>query len=60
MVFAGHYGILSSEYWQMTIAELELIHEAKRPKMINNIHEDDYIDMLDRREELEAKGFNVL
>lgn len=56
----GHYGVAPSEYWNMTIAEIELIHEAKRSKMIGNIHEDDYIDLLERREKLEAEGFTVL
>lgn len=44
----------------MTIAEIEIIHESKRNKMIGNIHEDDYIRMTDRRDELEAQGIKVL
>lgn len=55
-----HYGVLPSEYWNMTIAELELIHEAKRSKMIGNIHEDDYLRLEERREELESQGVKVL
>jgi hypothetical protein len=44
----------------MTIPEIEIIHEAKRSKMVGNIHEDNYINMLNRQEELEAQGVKVL
>ncbi len=44
----------------MTIAEVENIHEARRSKMIGNIHEDDYVRMVKRGEELEAQGIKVL
>lgn len=60
MMFVGHYGMLESEYFKTTLRGLELFHEAKRSKMIGNIHEDDYIDLLERREKLEAEGFTVL
>lgn len=59
-MFVGHYGMLASEYWKSTFTELELIHEAKRPKMIGNIHENEYLRMEDRREELESQGLRVL
>lgn len=59
-MFVGHYGMLGSEYWSSTFPELELFHEAKRNKMIGNIHEDEYIRMEERREELEAQGLKVL
>lgn len=42
------------------MAEAENIHEARRPKMIGNIHEDDYSAMVKRGEELEAQGIKVL
>ena len=44
----------------MTIAECELIHEAKRSKMIGSVHEDDYEKAQKRGEELEAMGYKVL
>lgn len=49
-----------SEYWQMTIAEVENIHEARRSKRIGNLHEDDYIRLESQREELESQGIKVL
>jgi hypothetical protein len=56
----GHYGVQPSEYWKMTMAEAENIHESRRNKMIGNIHEDDYVAMVKRGEELEAQGIKVL
>ena len=56
----GHYNIQPSEYWQLTVGEVEQIHEARRSKMVGNIHEDDYRDLLKRREESEAKGIQVM
>jgi len=56
----GHYNVQPSEFWDMTMAEAENIHEARRPKMIGNIHEDDYSAMVKRGEELEAQGIKVL
>ena len=43
----------------MTIPEIELIHDAKRSRMVGNMHEDDYIKQLERREKLEAEGVKV-
>lgn len=56
----GGYGVAPSEYWGMTIRELELIHEVKRPKMIGSIHEDEYNHLVDRKNQLEAQGVKVL
>lgn len=56
----AHYGVPPSEYWQLTIAEIELIHDAKRSKMVGNMHEDDYKRLVDRREALEKTGVRVL
>lgn len=56
----GHYNLAPSEFWRITIAEAENIHEARRNKMIGNIHEDDYAAMVKRGEELEAQGIKVL
>lgn len=44
----------------MTPAEVGLILEAHRPKVINGIHEDDYDSMIQRRRELEKQGIKVL
>ena len=44
----------------MTPAEVGLILEAHRPKVINGIHEDDLDSMLQRRRELEKQGIKVL
>ena len=56
----GQFNISSSDYWQMTPAEVGLILEAHRPKVIHGIHEDDYDNMLQRRRELEKQGIKVL
>jgi len=44
----------------MTIAEVEHIHEARRSKRIGNLHEDDYMRLEAKREELEAQNIKVL
>jgi len=44
----------------MTPAEVGLILEAHRPKIIHGIHEDDFDSMLQRRRELEKQGIKVL
>jgi hypothetical protein len=44
----------------MTPAEAFNLLELNRPKHINGIPEEDYHSMMDRREELEAQGVNVL
>lgn len=59
-MIVGHYGVQPSEYWKITMPEAENIHESRRPKMIGNIHEDDYVAMVKRGEELEAQGIKVL
>lgn len=56
----GHYKLVPSEFWLITMSEAENIHEARRSKMIGNIHEDDYAKMVKRGEELEAQGIKVL
>ena len=56
----GQLNISSSDYWQMTPAEVGWILEAHRPKVINGIHEDDFDNMLQRRRELEKQGIKVL
>lgn len=44
----------------MTIAEIENIHEARRNKRIGSLHEDDYLRLEAKRDELEAQGIKVL
>lgn len=44
----------------MTPAEVGAFLEAKRPKEVGGVHEDDIENMLRRREELEAQGYEVL
>ena len=56
----GQLGISSGDYWAMTPAEVGLILEAHRPKVINGIPEDDFDSMLQRRRELEKQGIKVL
>lgn len=56
----SEFGIAPSEYWQMTPAEVALIVDAKRPKHIGGIHENDLADMLQRRQELSEKGVKLL
>ena len=59
-MMVSEFGIAPSEYWKMTPYEISLVLEAKRPKTIGGIHEDDVADMLQRRAELEASGVKVL
>jgi len=59
-IMVGHYNVAPSEFWDMTMAEAENIHEARRNKMVGNIHEDDYIAAVKRGEKLEAQGIKVL
>lgn len=44
----------------MTVKELELIHESRRSKMVGDMHEDEYLRLTKRREELERQGVKVL
>ncbi len=44
----------------MTPAEVNSIIDAKRPKIINGIHEDDLESMMIRRQQLINEGVNVL
>jgi len=59
-IIVGHYNIQPSEYWGMTMAEVENIHEARRSKMIGNMHESEYLELEQRREEAEAQGITVM
>jgi hypothetical protein len=56
----GEFGVAPSEYWKMTPSEIALILEAKRPKTVGSIDENDYADLLQRRQELIEKGVDVL
>jgi len=56
----AEFGVAPSEYWKMTPAEVALILDAKRPKTIGGIHENDLSDMMQRRHELEESGVKVL
>lgn len=56
----GQLDIAPSEYWGMTPSEVSSILEANRPTHINGIHEDDYENMMNRRQELIDQGVNVL
>jgi L-ascorbate metabolism protein UlaG (beta-lactamase superfamily) len=56
----GSYGVSPSEYWGMTPAEVNRIIDSNRSKVINGIHEDDFHDMIERREKLESQGIKVL
>lgn len=44
----------------MSPAEVALIIDAKRPREINGIHENDYARMMERRQELIEQGLDVL
>ena len=44
----------------MSPSEVSLIIEAKRPKHVGGMHEDDYYALEDRRMALEAEGKVVL
>ena len=56
----GSYGVAPSEYWRMTPTEVNRIIDSNRPKHVNGIPEDDFQNMIDRREELESQGIKVL
>ncbi len=55
----GEYGISSSDYWDMTPAEVGRILEYKRPKYVGGIHEDVLYKLHQRRAELIAEGKNI-
>ena len=52
--------MLPSEYWMMTPSEVLVLIEAKRPKHVGGIHEDDLERMHKKRAELEAQGIEVM
>ena len=56
----GDFGVHPSEYWKMTPSEIYLLLDAKRPKHIGGIHEDDIADMMERRQKLIDEGIKVL
>lgn len=56
----GNWGIPSSEYWKMTPAEISLIIEAKRPKNMGGLHEDDFHALEEKRMKMEAEGVKLL
>jgi len=56
----AEFGVAPSEYWKLTPVEVGLILDAKRPKRIGGIHEDDLSDIMQRRHELEESGVKVL
>ena len=56
----GQFNIAPSEYWRMTPAEVASILDANRPKEINGIHEDDYENIMIRRQKLIDEGINVI
>jgi len=44
----------------MTPKELDAIFDARRPKVIGGMHEDDYFRGLERMAELEEQGYKVI
>lgn len=56
----GEYNVMPSEYWRMTFSEVNLILEAKRPKMIGGVHESEIEKLVERRERLIEQGIEVL
>lgn len=56
----SEFGVSPSEYWGMSPNEVHLILDAKRPKHVGGIHEDDIANMLNRRQELIDQGVKVL
>ena len=52
----GEWGIAPSEYWNMTPSEVSLILEAKRPKHVGGLHEDDFYELEEKRMKMEAEG----
>tara|TARA_R110000787_G_scaffold45322_2_gene110515 strand:+ start:876 stop:1067 length:192 start_codon:yes stop_codon:yes gene_type:complete len=59
-LLVGEFQISPSEYWSMTPAEVNSIVEAKRPKVVGGIHEDDFEAMMIRRQKLIDEGVKVL
>ena len=55
----GEFGIPPSEYWGMTPSEVSLIIEAKRPKHIGSLHEDDFYNLEARRKKMEEDGMKM-
>lgn len=49
-----------SQHFETTPYEMQVLIEARRPKVIGGIHEDDLERMEERRQEFEAKGIKVL
>lgn len=56
----GNYDISPSEYWGMSPAEVWIIVEAKRPKVMGGLHEDDFMAIEARKEKLIEEGVKVL
>ena len=56
----GQLNIAPSEFWRMTPAEVSAILDANRPTHINGIHEDDYENMMIRRQKLIDEGVDVI
>lgn len=56
----GQLKIAPSEFWGMTPSEVSAILDANRPTHINGIHEDDYENMMIRRQKLIDEGVDVL
>lgn len=56
----GHFEMPPSEYWQMTPNEIQILIEAKRPKEVGGIREDELEWMHERRKQLESEGVEVL
>jgi len=52
--------IAPSEFWGMTPAEVSAILDANRPTHIDGIPEDDYEEMMLRRQQLIADGVDVI
>ena len=59
-LIVGEFGIAPSEYWQMSPSEAHLIIDAKRPKTIGGIQEDDLDNMMLRRQQLLDDGVKLL
>lgn len=49
-----------SEFWQMTAREIQVLIEAKRPKQVGGIHEDELERLHKKRQELIESGVKVL
>tara|TARA_R110000782_G_scaffold187542_1_gene277702 strand:+ start:781 stop:960 length:180 start_codon:yes stop_codon:yes gene_type:complete len=59
-LLVGEFNISPSDYWRMTPAEVNAIIDAKRPRVIDGIHEDDYESLMLRRQKLIDDGVDVL